>query len=361
MTASGVVRRRGEPLAALVLVVASWTGVRAMLWDTPGGLRPRAVAPFALASTEESERPVPALARSAEIAPERTAARSSPPAVARPARVAGAVATLAVVRRKMPPDMGFPTWRPAASAPLVPLAPALAAPAPASPSPLERSSMPVVSRWRVDGWAAWRQGSELPRIAAGARPAAYGGSQAGLAARYALAAGGKVPALHLRASYAPDRPRQAELALGAGARPIGRFPLRVLAELRGAMSEGRTELRPAAFAVTELEPVELPLGLAVEAYAQAGWVGGRYATPFADGQARVTRAALRVGPARLSAGAGAWGGAQRFAERLDVGPTLELALPEAPAPLRLSLDYRIRVAGNAVPGNGVAVTLASGF
>jgi hypothetical protein len=208
---------------------------------------------------------------------------------------------------------------------------------------------------------SWRQGSGLPAVAAGVRPAAYGGSQAGLAARYGLAPSGRQPALHFRASYAPDRPRQAELALGVGARPLAGLPVRAQAELRATITGGMTELRPGAFAVTEFAPVTLPLGLTAEAYAQAGWVGGRFATPFADGQARVMRSAARPGPVRLSAGVGAWGGAQRFAERLDIGPTIEIALPDAPAPLRVSLDYRVRVAGKAAPGNGVAVTVASGF
>lgn len=208
---------------------------------------------------------------------------------------------------------------------------------------------------------AWRQGSGLPSAVGGARPAAYGGSQAGFAARYALANGGRLAALHFRATYAPDRPRQGELALGVGVRPLAGLPVRAQAELRATTSGRTTELRPAAFAVTELAPMPLPLGLKAEAYAQAGWVGGRYATPFADGQARVTHPVLRSGPLLLSAGAGAWGGAQRFAKRLDAGPTLELSVVDAPVPLRVSLDYRVRMAGNAAPGNGIAVTVASGF
>ena len=106
-----------------------------------------------------------------------------------------------------------------------------------------------------------------------------------------------------------------------------------------------------------IAPVALPLGLRAEGYAQGGWVGGRYATAFADGQARVTHGAITAGPARLRVGAGAWGGAQKFAERFDVGPTLTADL----ASVRLALDYRMRVAGNARPGNGLALTLSTGF
>ncbi|WP_155805917.1 hypothetical protein [Erythrobacter litoralis] len=63
----------------------------------------------------------------------------------------------------------------------------------------------------------------------------------------------------------------------------------------------------------------------------------------------------------LQVGAGVWGGAQEGASRLDVGPTVAADLTVAKVPLRLSLDYHKRVAGNAQPGNGVALTLSSGF
>ena len=86
-------------------------------------------------------------------------------------------------------------------------------------------------------------------------------------------------------------------------------------------------------------------------------VGGRYRTAFADGQLRITRAVIGEGRFRASLGAGAWGGAQKFTERLDVGPTLSIDL----APVRLSVDYRIKIAGNAAPGDGLAVTLSTGF
>jgi urocanate hydratase len=103
------------------------------------------------------------------------------------------------------------------------------------------------------------------------------------------------------------------------------------------------------------------LGLTAQGYGQAGWVGGLYATAFADGQARVTREIAGAGPARLHIGAGAWGGAQKFAERLDVGPTIGVDVDAGPVVARLAVDYRIQVAGSAAPGDGVALTLSTGF
>ena len=116
----------------------------------------------------------------------------------------------------------------------------------------------------------------------------------------------------------------------------------------------------------ELAPLDLPLGTRLEAYAQAGWVGGRDATLFADGQASLTREVDLVAKAtgdamHLSLGAGAWGGAQDGAHRLDLGPTMRLDVKLGEVPARVSLDWRERVEGDAAPGSGAAVTLSTRF
>lgn len=120
-------------------------------------------------------------------------------------------------------------------------------------------------------------------------------------------------------------------------------------------------MRPAVLAVTELAPLDLPFALRTEGYAQAGWVGGRHPTGFVDGQLRIDREVIATGPARLRLGAGAWGGAQEAAGRLDVGPSLSVDLRGSAIPARFSLDYRHRIAGNAHPERGIAVTLSTGF
>ena len=228
--------------------------------------------------------------------------------------------------------------------------------APAAYTPLLRRS------WHVDAWYAWRPGSGLPRVAAGAAPAlAYGGTQGGVVLRADLGASEHRPQAYLRAVHAPARPAQGDLALGMGARPIPSVPVRLQGEARVTRIAGETSVRPAVAAIAELASVELPLGFSAETYGQAGWVGGRYATPFVDGQVRVERPLVAAGPARVQLGAGAWGGAQKFAGRLDVGPTASVALDLGGTPARIAVDYRIRVLGNARPENGAAVTLSTGF
>ena len=137
--------------------------------------------------------------------------------------------------------------------------------------------------------------------------------------------------------------------------------MRMQAEMRAQRVAGRTNWRPAIAAVTEVPRVDLPLGARADIYAQAGFVGGEFATPFADGQLRVSREIADFDLGKVDAGAGVWGGAQRGAARLDVGPTAGLDVRIGDVPARLSVDYRQRIAGDAAPQSGIAVTLSTSF
>jgi hypothetical protein len=218
----------------------------------------------------------------------------------------------------------------------------------------------------LDAWAFWRQGSNAAQVSVGRVPI-YGASQAGAVLQYRLApAARRDPRLYARAYRALVRQGESEVALGASARPLGRVPLRLAGEVRVTDSAFGTALRPAAFAVTELAPLALPLETQLEAYVQAGWVGGEGATGFADGQASLTReveqvAATTANAARLRIGAGAWGGAQDGAQRIDIGPTMRVDVTLGDVPARLSLDWRERVGGTAGPESGLAATLSTRF
>lgn len=347
-------RRRGEPLAALALLLTVWAGGRMVLWESPFASPfssvSAAVSRLAPVSRAKPERDLgdvsdvpPRASRLPLFAPARRAAENSRPAIVQ------ASTPFALSTQSGPAPV---SW----SSDLHPSAPADLVVQQGIPLSIAREQ-----RWHIAGWAAWRAGSGLPAVAGGARPASYGGSQVGVVATWDLAHGRRRPALHLRATYAPDRPRQTDVAAGAGLRPFALAPVRVMAEVRATRVQGYTALRPAVLAVTELPQVRLPFGLTADGYAQGGWVGGRYATPFADGQARIAREIASPVGTRLSVGAGAWGGAQKFAERVDVGPTVVIDLPLGRAAARLALDYRVKVAGNASPGDGAALTLSTGF
>ncbi len=217
-------------------------------------------------------------------------------------------------------------------------------------------------RWSMDVWGLMRgEASQVPR--AGTLPATYGVSQAGGVIRYRLKMRDPHrPTAYLRTTSTLGGLAETSVALGLSARPLPSVPVIVAAEGRLTDQAGSRRVQPAVMAVTELPPVALPRGLRAEIYGQAGYVAGRYATPFADGQARVDRHVLTLGRYEARVGAGAWAGIQKGASRLDVGPGATVSLPLSNKVFgRLGIDWRLRVAGNAEPGSGPAVTLGAGF
>ncbi|MEQ8412476.1 MAG: hypothetical protein RIB52_13090 [Erythrobacter sp.] len=227
-------------------------------------------------------------------------------------------------------------------------------------------SGPRPDRWSLDAWAFWREGSASAPVSQGRVPI-YGASQIGANLQWrARPSSPHDPRAYARAYRALVEGGESELALGVSARPLPRLPVRVGAEMRAIDGPFATELRPGVLAVTEFAPVRLPYDLALEAYAQGGYVGGEAATAFADGQIAVTRQVARfgsgpAGPMRLSIGAGAWGGAQQGSRRVDIGPTMRLDLNVGEVPARVSVDWRERVGGDAAPASGVAATLSTRF
>lgn len=229
------------------------------------------------------------------------------------------------------------------------------------PAPPAGALPTKTDRWSLDAWAFWRDGSNVS-LASAARTPTYGASQAGAVLNFRLAPdSSRDPRAYARIYRALIDQGETEIAAGISARPLAGIPLRAHTELRVTEFQTSTEVRPAAFVTTELPVLHLPLGMRAEGYGQAGYVGGKEATAFADGQVHLLRDLKRFDLGAFSIGAGAWAGAQEGAERLDVGPSMRVDLTIAQAPARFSLDYRERVAGDAEPQSGVAVTLSTHF
>jgi hypothetical protein len=207
-------------------------------------------------------------------------------------------------------------------------------------------------RWSLSAWAFVRHGGTAPLAAGGL----LGGSQAGARLTYRLNRdSGRPLALSARLSTPLRRGSGAEAALGVDWKPARRLPVHLLAERRQALGrEGRS-----AFAVTFYGGVsDASLGrFRIDGYAQAGIVGARSRDPFADGSLRVSLPLT----ARARLGAGAWGAAQPGLARLDIGPQAALRLPVAGRAVTLAADWRVRVAGDAEPGSGPTLTLATDF
>jgi hypothetical protein len=95
----------------------------------------------------------------------------------------------------------------------------------------------------------------------------------------------------------------------------------------------------------------------IDGYAQAGFVGLQRRDGFVDGAFR-SEHPVRIGPVLIGIGSGLWGAAQPAARRIDAGPRLSIRLPIANRTVSLALEGRFRLAGNARPGSGLALTLA---
>lgn len=345
-------RRRGAPLVLLVSVVGLWAGMRVLAWQMPFAT-PELGGP--VLSTEADAATIPAYV---EEMKHRTASLSqsvSPRVAVVPSSWPSFPQTMANARSA--------SIAPAALAPQSARLPQLARPtAPVPFEPPRRIKETHPPRWSADAWVLIRRGGRSG-LGAGLAPATYGASQAGAVLRYRLAPGSPHrPAVYLRASTSLDGPAQREAAVGLMARPIPGLPVSAAGELRVFRDASGTRLRPVATAITELAPIALPYDVRAEVYVQAGYAGGKGATAFADGQVRVDRRITGADKAELRLGAGAWGGAQEGASRLDVGPSATLTFPLGESLFgRVSADWRFRVAGDAAPTSGPALTLSAGF
>lgn len=402
--------RRGAPLAMLGVLFAVWILGRVVLWESPFPIAPIDLpgTEFLLAESSASHN-MPDLRGSVDEGAQ-LASRSDPMAGNTPLTspvqtgrlAAGSQLAAFSVRAAVPagpnaaPSSGGPMtstmagghqllmaaafrvdW--AVEAAMVPVpqrssagsasipaqrASADAARLPFSPPFLEGG--PELDRWSLDMFAYYRQGSNSSLISQGRAPL-YGASQVSANLQYRIAPrSGHDPRAYLRAYRAMVTGGESEIAAGISTRPVPALPVRLAAEMRLTDNVFGVERRPAGYAVTEVAPIVLPLDFRIEAYGSAGYVGGRGATPFADGQVALTRELIRVNgpgaqPIRFSLGGGAWGGAQKDASRVDVGPTMRVDLSVGQVPARLSVDWREQVAGDAAPASGVAATLSTRF
>ncbi len=219
------------------------------------------------------------------------------------------------------------------------------------PTPLGIPNGSATSRWSGSLFAIARPSGR----GGGLGSSQLGGSQVGARVAYTLDAARQFALVGRIATPLEGRGREA--ALGVEWRPTN-APIRFFAEQRVALDGGRGG--PSLGVIAGIDRV-IGRGFRLEAYGQAGAIERRGIQGFVDGAARVTRRVASIGPAAIDLGVGAWGGAQRDAERLDIGPTLGVAVPVAGRTVRLTVDWRERVVGEARPGSGPALSLGTDF
>ncbi|MFW2350863.1 hypothetical protein [Qipengyuania sp.] len=368
-------RREGQPVLFLGLLFAGWCLLRVLTWQNPWPEQIDLPDLLHLSDTiKRAATPVsPASDRREGVA--LAEAKLAQPATLVPANAVplGTVSPATVA----PPDFAahFDTHRRAvghnllfaagmASLPMPRSIAALLDDSPGTARSIARAPQrTTASSWRIDAWALLREGEVLP-TGGGDHPASYGASQLGavLAYRLAPAGTGHQPAAYARVTRSLVDGGETEGALGLRARPIRGVPITLHAEMRVTEGPGRSaEIRPAAFLAGGFDSLRLPARVTARGYGQAGYVAGDFATAFADGALVAERELARFDLATVSLGADAWGGAQRGATRLDLGPSLSVKLELGGAPARIAADYRWRVAGRAEPGDGGVVTLSTGF
>jgi hypothetical protein len=206
------------------------------------------------------------------------------------------------------------------------------------------------NRFSGSAWALMRSegGSAL------ANGGQLGGSQIGMRLFYAPRS--EPLAITARVSTAINAPNGREAAVGIALR--GRH-VGLIAEHRFSLDKGGRDA-PAVFAYGGVSDVKVG-GLKLDGYVQTGVVGIKEPAAFVDGAVRVEREILKAESASLAVGAGAWGGAQKGAARIDVGPQIVARVAVAQTNLRVSAEWRQRVAGDAAPASGPSVTVGFDF
>lgn len=225
-------------------------------------------------------------------------------------------------------------------------------PPPAPPAPPEPPVKPKLDRWQLTTWALLRN---QQTGVVGSRSLAPGGqlgaSQAGMRLTYNI---DRLLALSGRLS-SPVGQRGGEVAAGVRVHPFATIPIWLTAERRqriGRFGDGRNAF--ALFLEGGVYGRPLPGRFLLDSYLQGGVVGAKSRDLFIDGALTVTRPIF----SRYSAGFGIWGGAQPGLRRLDAGPRVTIKLRKN---MKVHLDWRQKLAGNARPGSGPALTLAGDF
>lgn len=217
-------------------------------------------------------------------------------------------------------------------------------------------------RWTLTSWLFVRPDALATGLPSALAPgqAQLGGTQGGLRAALRLDRSGRLE-LHARLVTSGSDLSGAEAAAGLTWQPLARLPVHLSVERREPVVGGGGRSAFAAFASGGVSDVALPGRFRLNGYGAAGVVGARRRDLFAEGSATAHRHVSEAGPVSVEAGGGIWAAAQPGATRVDAGPSLRLRLATGTVQPVLSIDWRQRLAGDATPASGVAITLASDF
>jgi hypothetical protein len=209
----------------------------------------------------------------------------------------------------------------------------------------------AIDRIQLSAWVLLRSRPAVVGPRSLASGGTLGGSQAGARLNYNVT---RQIAATLRTSSDVGR-RGGEVAAGIRVQPLVNIPVWLTAERRqrlGRYGGGRNAF--ALFAEGGVYDEPLPWQFTLDSYFQAGVVGFHSRDRFVDGGFTVTRPVYK----NFYAGLGIWGGVQPGLHRLDAGPRVTMRVRNN---MRVHLDWRQRLVGNAQPGSGPALTLGANF
>lgn len=209
------------------------------------------------------------------------------------------------------------------------------------------------------GYSFFRKASQAGRPALGGQ---YGGSQSGFVATWdidRLHGSRKLSGIALlgRGALAHGDTTERELAAGIRWRPHSRLPVSLSIERRFLHARSDANAAYLAGGTT----LALPSAFRLDTFAQAGIVSGPAGGPFADFSAHVDRKIIQRTADTARAGAGIWAGGQNDIFRIDIGPTIRGDIAISDGHLHVSADWRFRIAGEATPASGPAMTLSTSF
>ena len=331
----------GRPLRFLAVLLCGWTGMRAFALYREGGAA-AVIAPVVRSVAAVVSHLGIASAKAADI---RHAAATMRDGLGsdRPQVLFLPSSTHAATTPITPEQSGTPAWT--AAMPQDPhpsLLPLATLPPPIARGPARLAG----SAWGIarGGGVSQASGGQL------------GGSQAGVRVTYALGESRRI-ALAARLST-PLAGRGAEGAIGLDWQPT-RLPVHALVERRFALDGGRGGTMLGV--IGGFGPAAIAGAVTLEGYGQAGGIVRDGVEGFIDGALRVAHPVAERGKVRLDVGFGAWGGAQRGAARFDVGPSLGVVVPVGDKAVRLTADWRQRIAGDAHPDSGPALSIGTNF
>lgn len=222
----------------------------------------------------------------------------------------------------------------------------------------------LTRRWSVSGYTIARDGVIGDPLAASP---VLGAGQAGMLASYTLnpLADRRVSIIgRVTASAGANGGldgQTTEAALGLRVQPWRNIPIKIDGERRFALGIYSRNLWAARISAgSQTETVALGQKLKLDGYAEAGIVGR---DKYAGGHAWGGVPLFTLGKTAFDVGAGTWAATQESygmpASRWDIGPSTRFRI--MPWPFFAQIDWRAKVAGNAMPGSGPVFTVAGDF